>query len=185
VPFCLFFAPPRSRPSRPPTGPAGPSPPPSARLPRGPPPSSEPAARQGVRRSRGRCRQRCRRAHSRTVARPLPWPAPSRPHAPRPPSAVQPSPPQRPSPGTDPVRLYTDSPTTLGSTDVVQSFTFPKTARGDTIYYGGGPCTVLFPYNVGRIFISGRGRCEIFGEKSRGATCCAIALPAALASAAN
>jgi hypothetical protein len=33
----------------------------------------------------------------------------------------------------------------------VQSFTFPKTAGGDAIYYGGGPCTVFFPYNVGRI----------------------------------
>ena len=124
---------------------------PARQLGRPPSPSSRPPARQGVRRSRGRCQQRCRKAHSRTAARPLLWPAPSRPHAPRPPSAVQPSPPQRPSPGTGPVRLYTDSPTTLGSTDVVQSFTFPKTARGDALYYGGGPCTVIFPYNVGRI----------------------------------
>ena len=131
----------------------------------------------GVRRSRGRCQQRCRRAHSRTVARPLLWPAPSRPHAPRPPSAVQPSPPQRPSPGTGPVRLYIDSPTTLGSTDVVQSFTFPKTAGGDAIYGGGGPCHVFFPYNVGRIVISGRGLGEILGGTARGVTC--VALPAA------
>ena len=149
---------------RPPTGPAA-------------LPSSRPAARQGVRRSRGRCQQRCRRAHSRTVARPLLWPAPSRPHAPRPPSAVQPSPPQRPSPGTGPVRLYIDSPTTLGSTDVVQSFTFPKTAGGDAIYGGGGPCHVFFPYNVGRIVISGRGLGEILGGTARGVTC--VALPAA------
>ena len=43
----------------------------------------------------------------------------------------------------------------------MQSFTFPKVAGGDTIYYGSGPCTVIFPYNVGRIFISGRGLGEI------------------------
>jgi hypothetical protein len=47
----------------------------------------------------------------------------------------------------------------------VQSFTFSKIAGGDTIYYGGGPCTVIFPYNVGRIFISGRGLSEIRSQK--------------------
>jgi hypothetical protein len=148
-------------------GPAGRPPPPRGSPPGRPPlpAAPPPAARQGVRRSRGRCQQRCRRAHSRTVARPLLWPAPSRPHAPRPPSAVQPSPPQRPSPGTGPVRLYTDSPTTLGSIDVVQSFTFPKTAGGDAIYYGSGPCTVFSPYNVGRI-LSQDGDCVKFLVKS-------------------
>ena len=179
APFCLFFAPPRSRPSRrrprPPRPPTGP---PAPLLPAAPPP----AARQGVRRSRGRCQQRCRRAHSRTVARPLLWPAPSRPHAPRPPSAVQPSPPQRPSPGTGPVRLYTDPPATLGNTDVVQSFTFPKTAGGDAIYYGGGPCAVFFPYHVGRI-LSQDGDLAKFPVKRHVES--RAVLPAALASAAN
>lgn len=91
--FCSSAFP--SLPPRPPA-PAGQlgRPPLPSRLPRRCPGES---ARRGVRRSRGRCQQRCRRAHSRTVARPLLWPAPSRPHAPRPPSAVQPSPPQRPS----------------------------------------------------------------------------------------
>jgi hypothetical protein len=154
----------------------------SSRLPRRPPPSSGPAARRGVRRSRGRCQQRCRRAHSRSVARPLLWPAPSRPHAPRPPSAVQPSPPQRPSPGTGPVRLYTDPPATLGSTDVVQSFTFPKTAGGDAIYYGGGPCAVFSPYNVGRI-LSQDGDLAKFPVKRHVES--RAVLPAALARAAN
>jgi hypothetical protein len=170
APFCLFFAPPRSHPSR-----RGPRPP--ARQLGRPPPLRRGPAGQGVRRSRGRCQQRCRRAHSRTVARPLLWPAPSRPHAPRPPSAVQPSPPQRPSPGTGPVRLYTDSPTTLGSTDVVQSFTFPKTARGDAIYYGGGPCHVFSPYNVGRI-LSQDGDLVTFSMKSHVGSR-AVLLPAA------
>jgi hypothetical protein len=59
----------------------------------------------------------------------------------------------------------------------VQSFTFPKTAGGDTIYGGGGPCHVFFPYNVGRIVISGRGLGEILGEKARDPTC--VTLPAA------
>ena len=73
------------------------------------------------------------------------------PARPTPTVCLQPSPPQRPSPGTGPVRLYTDSPTTLGSSDVVQSFTFSKIARGDAIYYGSGPCPVFSPYNVGRM----------------------------------
>ena len=159
-------------PSLPPR-PRAPAPPPAnwagrpsfSRLPRRPPPSSGPAARQGVRRSRGRCQQRCRRAHSRSVARPLLWPAPSRPHAPRPPLPCSPLRLSGRLPGRARFASYTDPPATLGSTDVVQSFPFPKTAGGDAIYYGGGPCAVFFPYNVGRIVISGRGLGEILGEK--------------------
>ena len=56
----------------------------------------------------------------------------------------------------------------------MQSFTFSKIAGGDTIYYGGGPCTVIFPYNVGRI-LSQDGDLVKFVRKShvesRGVTC--------------
>lgn len=153
---------------RPPTGPAAPS---SSRLPRRPPPSSGPAARQGVRRSRGRCQQRCRRAHSRSVARPLLWPAPSRPHAPRPPSAVQPSPPQRPSPGTGPVRLLhrpSGDPREHGCRAILH---FPKNRRGGRDLLWRWSVRGLFPIQCGPHFISGRGLGEIPGETSRGVTC--------------
>jgi hypothetical protein len=53
----------------------------------------------------------------------------------------------------------------------VQSFTFPKIAGGDTIYYGGGPCTVIFPYNVGRILSQDGDLVKFVREKSRGVTC--------------
>jgi hypothetical protein len=64
----------------------------------------------------------------------------------------------------------------------VQSFTFPKTAGGDAIYYGGGPCAVFFPYNVGRI-LSQDGDLAKFPVKRHVES--RAVLPAALASAAN
>ena len=73
----------------------------------------------------------------------------------------------------------------------MQSFTFPKIAGGDAIYYGGGPCTVFFPYNVGRI-LSRDGDSVKFLVKSHvesravpSSSPRPRALPAALASAAN
>jgi hypothetical protein len=59
----------------------------------------------------------------------------------------------------------------------VQSFTFPKTARGDAIYYGGGPCHVFSPYNVGRI-LSQDGDLVTFSMKSHVGSR-AVLLPAA------
>lgn len=61
----------------------------------------------------------------------------------------------------------------------MQSFTFSKIAGGDTIYYGGGPCTVFFPYNVGRILSQDGDSVKFVRKKSRGITCRAVVLPAA------
>jgi hypothetical protein len=45
---------------------------------------------------------------------------------------------------------------------VVQSFTFWNAAQRDTIYYVSGPCTVIFPYNVGRNLSLGRDLVKFF-----------------------
>jgi hypothetical protein len=64
-------------------------------------------------------------------------------------------------------RLYTYSPTPLGRPDVVQSFRCGKNADGDTVYYGGGPCTGHFPIQSGPLFYVGRTPSCGLGEIQR------------------
>jgi hypothetical protein len=62
---------------------------------------------------------------------------------------------------------------------------FPKNRRGGRDLLWRWSVHGHFPIQCGPHSNSGRGLSEIFGEKARGATCRAVALPAALASAAN
>lgn len=62
--------------------------------------------------------------------------------------------------GSGPVRLYTYPPTTTQGSEPMQSFTFRKSAGGDTIYYVSGPRTLTLPYKVGCFFISARPFCR-------------------------
>jgi hypothetical protein len=195
APFCLFFAPPRSRPSRPPTGPAAP---PSPR-PRRPPPSSPRLPPRPPSPPRGSPAGRPPGSPplSREVPAAVPQsPQPHRREAPALARAVTPARPtptvcraalsasaavSRDGPGS-PLHRLSDHPREHRCRAILH---FPKNRRGGRDLLWQWSVHGLFPIQCGPHFISGRGLSEIFGEKSRGVTCRAVALPAALASAAN
>ena len=186
APFCLFFAPPRSRPSRrrprppaprPPTGPAAPpfaAAPPAAALPllaAARPPGSPPLSRE-VPAAVPQSPQPHRReapalARAVTPARPTPTVCRAALSA----SAAV----SRDGPGS-PLHRLSDHPREHRCCAILH---FPKNRWGGRDLLWQWSVHGLFPIQCGPHFISGRGQCEIFGEKSRGVTCRAVALPAA------
>jgi hypothetical protein len=182
APFCLFFAPPRSRPSRPPTGPAAPPsprprrPPPSS--PRLPPPGRPPLLAAG--------RPPGSPPLSREVPAAVPQsPQPHRREAPALARAVTPARPtptvcraalsasaavSRDGPGS-PLHRLSDHPREHRCRAILH---FPKNRWGGRDLLWRWSVHGLFPIQCGPHFISGRGQCEIFGEKSRGVTCRAV-----------
>jgi hypothetical protein len=198
APFCLFFAPPRSRPSR--RRPRPPAPPPANWAGRPPPPRGSPAGRPPL---LAAGRPPGSPPLSREVPAAVPQsPQPHRREAPALARAVTPARPtptvcraalsasaavSRDGPGS-PLHRLSDHPREHRCRAILH---FPKNRRGGRDLLWRWSVHGLFPIQCGPHFISGRGLCEIFGEKSHGSRAVPSpsprprALPAALASAAN